>query len=145
MIFFLLSHYFHKPFAGYIRYLWNRTYRIRWPCFWSIAVLGTLSGTVLAHAVLVSSNPPHGAVLTEPPATLVLQFNAILETSMTNIVLVDTLGNKLRLPFKPDSPPSRIRVDVPPLPPGAYTVVFKMLARDGHVTEGSIRFTILKN
>jgi methionine-rich copper-binding protein CopC len=95
-----------------------------------------------AHSILMESTPKHGALLTAPPSAVILRFNAKIEPAMTRIALVD--DHKHRQPLEPsaESTVDRIIVRVPPLGPGVYTVVYKVLATDGHVTQGSIRFTI---
>jgi hypothetical protein len=36
----------------------------------------------------------------------------------------------------------RLSVTLPPLPPGAYTVRYRVLSVDGHVVDSSFSFTI---
>ncbi len=35
-----------------------------------------------------------------------------------------------------------LEVSVPSLPPGKYQVIWKVLSRDGHLTEGKFNFTV---
>ncbi len=109
-----------------------------------ILVLLFLVGTcteVEAHAILVGSDPMHGAILDESPPRVLFRFNAALEHSVTRVNLLDV--NKAQTPLRTvDSSIDRVAVALPWLSPGVYTVVYKVLARDGHVTEGFIRFTI---
>lgn len=96
-----------------------------------------------AHSILIESVPPHGAALEAAPQTLFLRFNAKIEPSMTRVSLVDRQNKKTPLEMSGDSTVDRIVVRVPALAPGVYSVVYKVLATDGHVTEGSFRFTVL--
>lgn len=98
-------------------------------------------GAVSAHAILVASAPPHEAVLDEPPLQATLRFNARLETAVTHVELSGTQGTATRLKAGASSG-NQLVVELPRLSPGVYTLRYKVLARDGHVTEGSIRFTI---
>ena len=95
------------------------------------------------HAVLIESIPPHQATLTASPQTVLLRFNAALERVMTHVYLMDHRKTRTPLDDVDESKPNEIVVHPPKLSPGVYTILYKVLARDGHVTEGSIRFTVL--
>lgn len=95
------------------------------------------------HAVLVESIPPHKATLTASPQTVLLRFNAALERMIIQVYLIDRQKTRTPLADVEASKPNEIVVHPPKLPPGVYTILYKVLARDGHVTEGSIRFTVL--
>ena len=97
------------------------------------------------HGVLIESSPSHGAILEESPAVVSLRFNAALEPSITHVTLVDLKKHTQALEMTNASTVERIVATVPPLPPGVYLVNYTVLATDGHVTEGSIRFTILSH
>lgn len=94
--------------------------------------------------MLIASTPPHGAILRQSPATITLRFNAALERVITQVYLLDGQGHETQLELVDDPKANRVTARLPSLPPGVYTVRYKVLARDGHVTEGSIRFTILR-
>ncbi len=98
---------------------------------------------VLAHGVLLESSPTHGSVLQASPNQVVLHFNATLEPSITQVNLVDL--QEVCTPLGVTHAPTvdTIVAKIPPLQPGVYNVQYKVLATDGHVTEGFIRFTII--
>ena len=96
-----------------------------------------------SHAVLIESDPPHEATLQAPPKTFLLRFNAALEQVITQVYLIDPDKNETSLEKIDESKVDRIVVRVPPLDPGVYTILYKVLARDGHVTEGRVLFTLL--
>ena len=97
---------------------------------------------VWSHAILIDSVPSHDATLDEAPQTILLKFNAALEHVITKVFLIDQNKEETTLEKVEESQADRIKVRVPSLSPGVYTVLYKVLARDGHVTEGSIRFTL---
>ena len=97
---------------------------------------------VWSHAVLIDSIPIHEATLDEAPQTILLKFNAALEHVITKVFLINQNKEETTLEKVEESQADRIMVRVPSLSPGVYTVLYKVLARDGHVTEGSIRFTL---
>lgn len=99
--------------------------------------------TVLSHGVLLESSPTHGSVLRTSPDQVVLHFNAILEPSITQVNLVDLQEVLTPLGVTNASTLNTVVAEIPPLRPGVYNVQYKILATDGHVTEGSIRFTII--
>lgn len=110
---------------------------------WTVALLLAAVGPAKGHAILVESIPAHGAALEEAPQVIILRFNARLEPSMVRMNLVDINRAQTPLDTTQDSTVDRIVVKVPSLSPGVYTLVYKVLARDGHVTEGFVRFTVL--
>ena len=99
--------------------------------------------TLGSHAVLIESYPPHQATLHTSPDTVLLRFNAALEQVITQVYLIDPDKNETPLEKVDESQTDRIVVRVPPLSPGVYTILYKVLARDGHVTEGRVLFTLL--
>ncbi len=109
----------------------------------SVLVVSALCSLSWGHGVLIESSPSHGAVLKESPPIVALRFNASLEPSITRLTLVDLKKHTRALTITDESTVERIVATVPPLPPGVYRVKYTVLATDGHVTEGSIRFTIL--
>lgn len=108
-----------------------------------LVVVAAVPTSSWGHAVLVESIPPHKATLTTSPQTVLLRFNAALEHMITQVYLVDRQKTRTPLADIDESKPNEIVVHPPKLPPGVYTILYKVLARDGHVTEGSIRFTVL--
>ena len=96
-----------------------------------------------SHAILVESIPPHEATLKKAPQTILLKFNAALEHVITQVYLINPNKNETALEKMEGSKADQILVRVPPLSPGVYTILYKVLARDGHVTEGTILFTLL--
>lgn len=109
----------------------------------TVVLAVTAAVEVSAHSILIESTPKHGARLTEAPQSVSFRFNAKIEPALTKISIVDNRKHKTPLEISNESTIDRIIVRVPPLEPGVYTVVYKVLATDGHVTQGSIRFTIL--
>jgi methionine-rich copper-binding protein CopC len=97
-----------------------------------------------AHALLVRTSPPKRAVLRDPPKQVELWFNERLEPayssaslstqsgSPVSVVRTNIEGNDLK----------RLSIDLPPLPPGSYTVRFRVLSVDGHVAEDSFAFSV---
>jgi len=102
-----------------------------------------LPSSLWAHAVLIESVPSPSSVLKEAPQTIMLRFNATMEKTITQVYLMNGKEEKIRLEKVTESEDDRIVLRAPPLIPGVYTILYKVLARDGHVTEGSFHFTVL--
>ena len=77
------------------------------------------------------------------PTQVVLRFNATLEPAITQVSLVDLQKVLTPLDVTDTSSVDTVVAQIPQLLPGVYNVQYKILATDGHVTEGFIRFTIL--
>lgn len=112
-------------------------------CVISVCLVLGFLGISWGHGVLIESSPSHGAILKKSPSLISLRFNAALEPSITQVSLVDLKHQTHTLHITDESTLERIVATVPPLPPGVYHVHYQVLATDGHVTEGFIRFTIL--
>ncbi len=116
-----------------------------WAGVMAAAVLASAPGQALAHALMLESDPAQGATLTEPPAHVFLRFNSKLEKRLSHVTLSTEKGKPVALPISVNGQdkPDRIELPVAPLAPGAYVVRYKVLAVDGHITEGVLRFSVL--
>ena len=97
------------------------------------------------HAIVLESSPVHDAVLERAPAQVTLRFNSKIEKRFTRITL--TAGDRpavpIVLPGDDDaSTPDRVVIPLSPLAPGVYVLRYRVLAVDGHITEGALRFTV---
>jgi methionine-rich copper-binding protein CopC len=97
-----------------------------------------------AHAVLVKSSPARRAALAQSPARVELWFSERLEPAYSSASVWSASGQRVdRGDAAPDSnDPKVLGVGLPSLPPGQYTVRFRVLSVDGHVVESSFPFTI---
>ena len=111
----------------------------------ALALSATLlapQGHVGAHSILIESVPAQGAKLSASPQTALLRFNARIEPAVTRVSLVEG-RRRTALEISKKSAVDRVIVRLPPLAPGVYSLVYKVLAIDGHVTQGMIQFTVL--
>jgi methionine-rich copper-binding protein CopC len=114
----------------------------------ALAVLGMI-GVCLwgppdarAHAIVVESAPRHEESLASPKR-LVLRFNSRLEKPLCSVQLVGPHRKTIALQRQdPDAPADTLTYTLPRLDPGTYHVRWKVMAADGHVTEGVVRFTV---
>lgn len=97
-----------------------------------------------AHAFLAGASPVAGSHLTAAPPALVLRFTEAIELRFSSVALSGP-GGPVALDGAPalaDGDPKRLTVKLPPLPPGAYTVIWHATSVDTHQTEGKFQFTI---
>lgn len=109
----------------------------------AVSWAGGVPTAARAHAIILESTP--GAGSTGPaPARLVLRFNSRLEKSLCSVELVGPGRRAIALLRpEPDAPPDTLAYPLPPgLAPGAYQARWKVMAADGHVTEGAVAFTV---
>jgi copper transport protein len=119
-----------------------------------VAVLGLLGGALScalpaysarAHANLLRSDPEAGAVLTDPPAFVTLEFSEPLDPELSKASLLDdALTTVVEGPGLVDPNDRRIlRLELPLLPPGTYSVTWQARSSvDGHVTNGAVAFSV---
>lgn len=95
-----------------------------------------------AHAIILESAPAQGS--TGPaPKRLVLRFNSRLEKALCSVQLVGPRQRSIALlRQEADVPPDTLAYPLPALEPGEYQVRWKVMAADGHVTEGTVLFTV---
>ena len=95
-----------------------------------------------AHAIILESAPAQGSS-GPAPHRLVMRFNSRLERALCSLQLVGPHQRSIALLRpEPDAPPDTLTYPLPPLAAGAYQVRWKVMAADGHVTEGAVAFTV---
>jgi methionine-rich copper-binding protein CopC len=97
-----------------------------------------------AHAHLVRATPAEGGAIKEAPAEVTLKFNERLEPSFSSAVIRDSAGKQVD---KADAHVDRsdrtvVRVSLPPLDPGVYTVEWRVMSSDSHKVNGNFTFKV---
>ncbi|HEX9748134.1 MAG TPA: copper resistance CopC family protein [Methylomirabilota bacterium] len=96
----------------------------------------------LAHATILESVPRHKESLASPKR-LVLRFNSRIEKPLCSVQLVGSRKKTIALLRQDrDTAADTLAYSLPPLEPGAYQARWKVMAADGHVTEGTVLFTV---
>lgn len=104
------------------------------------ALLG--AGQATAHSQLISTIPSDGALLNEPPQSVVLTFDEALIPKVDSISINDAAGNVVASPAV-EPVGSTLTVPWPAgLPDGVYQVAYRVVSGDGHPVIGAISFTI---
>ena len=106
-----------------------------------LLVLLGLPASAAAHAVLVRSAPPWGAVTSSEPHQLRLVFDEDVVARYAHITVVT--GRTANLAGRPHVAGRVVTVRLRPDRTGSYTVRWRMVATDdGHVTEGAYSFGV---
>jgi copper transport protein len=119
--------------------------RVRAAGWAAIALVLVLPGPAEAHALLAASDPADGTRLTEAPNEVVLRFTEAPELSLSSVTLLDRTGAELDAgaPQLVPGDPAALRVSVPDLEQGVYTVTWRTVSRvDGHPSGGTFAFGI---
>ena len=104
------------------------------------------AGPAAAHAVVVASEPAAGASLDAAPRQVTIRFNSRIDHERSRLVLVGPEGVQVPLELLPEGSPTVVEAAPgaagPPLAPGAWRLRWQVLAVDGHITRGTVPFTV---
>ena len=105
-------------------------------------VLGV--GIALGHSGLQRTEPPVESTLRRPPSEVKLYFSEHLEPAYSTVRVNDGRGAQVdRQDAHVDpSNPVLLRATLQPLEHGTYTVIWRVLSVDSHVTEGRFTFRV---
>jgi methionine-rich copper-binding protein CopC len=103
-----------------------------------------LAPPAFAHAFLGRASPSAGTELKTAPKAVTIEFTEPVEPRFSSIEVRDSSGARVDTgsPHAAGKPTS-IAVDLKPLPPGTYIVVWRAASVDTHKTEGKYIFTVL--
>lgn len=94
-----------------------------------------------AHAVLLDSTPAPNAHV--PPGNLAihLRYNSKIDAGRSKLTLTGPGGHATRLEASAGDAPATLAAHAD-VAPGGYTLRWQVLAIDGHITRGSVPFTV---
>jgi copper resistance protein C len=96
-----------------------------------------------AHAIPKIQQPGPGAKVSSPQE-VTIQFTEALEPTFTSMIVTTESGTQVtthKSTIDLDDKKT-MRVSLPDLQPGVYTVQWKAFAADGHRTQGHYNFTV---
>jgi len=98
----------------------------------------------LAHAYLDRTSPGAASTVRGSQGEVKLWFSHALAPAFSSVRVHDKGGKQVdRKDTRVDPAESKLlRVTLPPLAPGAYRVVWRVLSADGHVTRGEFSFEV---
>lgn len=95
-----------------------------------------------AHAILRESTPALKSTVQGPDVDITMRFNVRIDGSRSRVLLVAPDGSTSTLTLASQSKPDILQTRATGLKPGAYKVQWKVLASDGHMSNGEIPFTV---
>lgn len=109
----------------------------------SAALLAVATGAG-AHAFLDRAEPRVGSTVRTAPTDVKLWFTERLEPAFSRVEVVNEAGQRVdRADGAVDpSNPALLRASLIPLSPGRYTVIWRVVSVDTHVTEGDFAFRL---
>ena len=110
----------------------------------ALAVCALSATVAAAHAVLQRAEPRVESTLRRAPDEVKLYFSERLEPAYSTVRVLNDRDTRVdRRDGRIDrANPALLRVTLPPLPPGTYKVVWRVLSIDADVTEGTFTFRI---
>jgi copper resistance protein C len=109
-----------------------------------LSFLLVLPGVSQGHAFPDHSDPKVGATVSSSTSIVRIWFDGDLEPVFSTIVVQDASGKKVDKGNGRVNPSDAklLEISVPPLQAGTYRVVWSIVARDGHRTNGDYTFVI---
>lgn len=110
----------------------------------SVAAAVLASPLALAHATLKNASPAAGATVDAPPKEIALTFNEKIEQAFSSITVADGAGKEVaagKARVDADNP-AVVRLALPGLAAGTYTVSWAVAGHDGHRRKGDFKFTV---
>ena len=105
-----------------------------------IALLLAPLSAAVAHAMLDHADPRVGSTVATAPQDVSLWFTEKLEPAFSTAEVRNAQGALLSGKARVSG--EELHVPLKPLPPGTYTVKWRVLSVDTHRTQGSFTFTI---
>jgi methionine-rich copper-binding protein CopC len=99
---------------------------------------------LFAHAIMVKSLPAEGAVIAESPKQVDVWFNDKVGSEYKALAVIDSTGKRVdnKDVTQETFDPSHLYSSVQQLPPGTYTVRYRVVSIDTHIVTGKFQFSI---
>ena len=94
------------------------------------------------HAILLAAKPGFDQVVHGPKLEVALRFNSRIDAQRSRITLVDPDVKTHPLPIRSQSSPDSLASEAEVLKAGDYVLRWQVLAADGHITRGEVRFHV---
>ena len=95
-----------------------------------------------AHAFLAHAEPRVGSTGHTAPAAVSVTFTEPVEPSFCRVDVRDAHGQAIGAGVLEHPKPDELRLPLPPLAAGDYTVHWTVISVDTHQTEGRFEFTV---
>ena len=108
----------------------------------SVAATVAVTSPVSAHAMLAHAEPTVGATVHAPVTVLRLRFTERIEPALCRMTLVHDGRERALENLVVEGDGRVLTAHVPALAAGAYTVRWRAVSVDTHVTEGDYSFAV---
>jgi len=95
-----------------------------------------------AHAFLDHAEPRVGSTVKAAPAAVSLTFTEPVEATFCRVDVQDAHSQRISAGALEHPQPEELRLPLPSLTPGDYTVHWVVISVDTHRTEGRFEFTV---
>jgi methionine-rich copper-binding protein CopC len=103
---------------------------------------GLAAPAAQAHAVLVRSVPPPDGSMAAGHATITLVYNSRVDRARSRVSLEHGQAPEVLVISQADDQRADTLTAPADLKPGDYVLHWQVLAIDGHITRGDVRFTV---
>ena len=111
-----------------------------------LAIIGVIAVSAwipFFHLHLLKSAPPANASVATPPGSIRLWFSQAPELEVTSVKVTGPGSATVALAPLASADSSAVVAAVKgKMPSGAYTVVWRTMAKDGHIARGAFAFTV---
>jgi len=107
---------------------------------WCIALF--VPRVVLAHAVLINSEPGVNSTVSGPEVAVLLKYSSRIDLEHSALTLLDPGGKVEKIAIESEPSPGLLTAKLTGLVKGAYVLRWQVLATDGHVTRGRVPFQV---
>ena len=115
----------------------------RWmPALLLLLLVGGTTRLCWAHAILMESTPKINSTVSGPDLDITLRFNVRIDGGRSRVLLVAWDGTSSSLTLAKQQKPDILEMHASGLKPGAYKLQWKVLASDGHISNGDVPFTV---
>ena len=108
----------------------------------ALSFMFTLCQRVMAHAILVDATPAVDSTVSGPDISIKLRFNSRIDGGRSRLTLVKPDGSIQPLAISAQPALDTLTTDGKGLSEGSYRLRWQVLASDGHITRGEIRFKV---
>jgi methionine-rich copper-binding protein CopC len=107
----------------------------------ALALLAATSPAAFAHTHIRATSIADNAVVAQSPANFTVAFTE--PAAIANLTLTTTADAPVALSYQPPQGfATSYQIPMPHLDAGAYVISWRMIARDGHVMNGVVHFSI---
>jgi methionine-rich copper-binding protein CopC len=114
----------------------------RKPAIFILLLVASATQVCWAHAILMESTPKINSTINGPDVDITLRFNVRIDGERSRVLLVASDGTSSALTLAKQDKPDILQMRASGLKPGPYKLQWKVLASDGHMSNGDVPFTV---